>query len=363
MNIELLVRFGLSFSLLVVGGLSNKIHQSRFLPRKLSSLPILNKYPDKVEIIVKSTIKNLRLFSFILPIFILIDWNVINVISLLIIKYSTELSIIAENILGDIFINFSDNENQRQRRLTFTPAILVIAKWITILISFIFCLYALEIDPTPLLGSIGLIALILGYGARHIINDIYSGLFIIFEDYFRIGDLIDIDGFIGAVKYFSLRSTKIQSRSGETRVYANGLISKFSKKYAILNDIFITYSRIDKDFVSKLHYNLKKAGHDPWIDFEDITPGTSWEAKIIKAIDESTYVVVVVSNNYLKSEQCAREAVYFLARKKTIIPISYTEINMNKVPHWLSSKHFIFFKEDNYEGSFRTLLKAINNFN
>lgn len=362
-QIDFLVNLGLALLIFFIGLFSNYILRCNWVTNWLNNLPILKRFPNRIEEIIRSITKNIRLTGFTLPIFILINnlGLITIVLNLLTIKIITDLSIIGEKLLGDLFVNLSDNEQQRQRRLTLTPPILVIMKWITIITGGIFTLYALNINPTPLLGGIGILSLILGFGARNILNDIFSGLFILFEDYFRVGDLVSFNGFTGSVIEFSLRSTRLKSNTGEILVYPNGSIQKISKKYALINDIFITYSRRDKEFVDKLHYFLKKSGHDAWIDFEDIPHGSSWEREIIKAIDSCTYVLIIVSNNYLKSEQCAREAVYFNARKKKIIPLIITEPNYEKIPYWISSKNFIFFTEEySFEGSFRNLLKTIN---
>ena len=72
----------------------------------------------------------------------------------------------------------------------------------------ILILLAWGIDSVTLLASIGLLGVVLSFGAQSIVEDIISGLFLILEKQFSVGDIVTLDGFRGRVTEIGLRTTK-----------------------------------------------------------------------------------------------------------------------------------------------------------
>jgi small conductance mechanosensitive channel len=81
-------------------------------------------------------------------------------------------------------------------------------RYLTGFIGVIFILTAWGVDSVTLLASIGLIGLVISFGAQSIVEDIISGLFLIIEKQFAVGDIILIDDFRGKVVEIGLRTTK-----------------------------------------------------------------------------------------------------------------------------------------------------------
>ena len=94
--------------------------------------------------------------------------------------------------------------------------------------------------------SAGILSLIVGLGAQPLIEDIFAGIFIVFEHTFEIGDIIVVDGFRGTVKEMGIRSTKIEDAGGDVKVINNSdirtLINMTSKLSTAICDISISYS-------------------------------------------------------------------------------------------------------------------------
>jgi small conductance mechanosensitive channel len=80
--------------------------------------------------------------------------------------------------------------------------------FITAFIGLLFILTAWGVDSVTLLASVGLIGLVISFGAQSIVEDIISGLFLIIEKQFAVGDIIIIDDFRGKVMEIGLRTTK-----------------------------------------------------------------------------------------------------------------------------------------------------------
>ena len=69
-------------------------------------------------------------------------------------------------------------------------------------------------------------------------------------------------------------------------------------------DVFISYSRVDSDFVHALDEYLKSQERDVWVDWEDIAPAAEWQQDIYDNIDAAESFVFVVSTRSLASEYC-----------------------------------------------------------
>ena len=84
----------------------------------------------------------------------------------------------------------------------------------------------LEIDLAPLIAGAGIGGLALGFGAQSIVKDFLSGLFMLIEDQYGVGDVIDIGPAIGTVEEVSLRSTTLRDVKGTVWHIPNGEITR-----------------------------------------------------------------------------------------------------------------------------------------
>ena len=127
----------------------------------------------------------------------------------------------------------------RQRRLTIIPLLQSFTKYTIYFGAGIFVLEIFTIDPTPILAAVGFVGLAASLGAQNLINDIVSGFFILFENYYLVGDYIaagnveerEIEGFVEAIE---LRTTRVRHPNGQLQIIRNGemgSIVNYSKKY------------------------------------------------------------------------------------------------------------------------------------
>ncbi|MFA7266777.1 MAG: mechanosensitive ion channel domain-containing protein, partial [Candidatus Nanopelagicales bacterium] len=105
-----------------------------------------------------------------------------------------------------------------QRRRARAEAIASLLRSITS--AFIACigvllvLAQLEINITPLLASAGVIGVALGFGAQSLVKDYLSGIFLILEDQYGVGDVVDLGPVVGTVEEVTLRVTRVRDMSG-----------------------------------------------------------------------------------------------------------------------------------------------------
>ena len=84
----------------------------------------------------------------------------------------------------------------------------------------------LDIDLGPLIAGAGIGGIALGFGAQSIVKDFLSGLFMLIEDQYGVGDVIDLGYATGTVEKVSLRSTTIRDVKGTVWHVPNGEISR-----------------------------------------------------------------------------------------------------------------------------------------
>jgi len=92
-------------------------------------------------------------------------------------------------------------------------------------------LLELGIDLAPVLASAGILGFAIGFGAQELIKDLISGFFILFEQSFNVGDVIQIGDFKGTVLEIGIRKTKLVNWKNEIRLVNNGdirVITQFS---------------------------------------------------------------------------------------------------------------------------------------
>jgi len=79
---------------------------------------------------------------------------------------------------------------------------------------------------TSLLATAGIGGIAIAFGAQSLVKDVVSGLFLLFEDQFSVGEYIEAGGEKGTVEAITIRTTKIRKFSGETAIIPNGVIDK-----------------------------------------------------------------------------------------------------------------------------------------
>ena len=142
---------------------------------------------------------------------------------------------VAKLLVEEILLRSNDlTELERQRRLTIIPLIQSALKYLIYFSAGVAILYTIEIDATPILAGAGLLGLAVSLGAQGIVNDVVNGFFILFENYYLVGDFIETNGASGFVEAIELRTTRIRNPAGHVYIVRNGDVAKivnYSKTY------------------------------------------------------------------------------------------------------------------------------------
>lgn len=96
-----------------------------------------------------------------------------------------------------------------------------VVRYAVVIFGIIFGLNILGADVLTVIAGLGILALVIGFGAQSLIEDIFAGIFILFEGRFYVGDIISVDGFRGTVKSIGIVSTQIADVGGNIRIVNN----------------------------------------------------------------------------------------------------------------------------------------------
>ena len=116
------------------------------------------------------------------------------------------------------------SERREQRAKTIGS---VLKSFVTILIfgiAFLEIMIVMGLDITPLLTSAGILGVAIGFGAQNLVKDFLSGMFMLLEDQYGVGDVIDLGPATGTVEAVALRTTTIREGNGTVWYVRNGEI-------------------------------------------------------------------------------------------------------------------------------------------
>jgi small-conductance mechanosensitive channel len=220
---------------------------------------------------------------------------------------------------------------KRQKTLTG----LFVAIWrIIVFLSLAFALLQV-FDPkigaalAPLFASAGIIGVALGFGAQSLIKDFLSGIFIISENQYRIGDIIEIEGFSGTVERIGTRSTVMRDVDGNVHYFPNGMVQHVINKtmgYSMARFTMLLHPDSDIDAVSEI---IDRTGKE--LSEEDV-----WKDKILSppafvSVGEITgnSVEIIVAGKTQPSDQWS---VVSEMRRRLLDELEQRSIRLASIP-------------------------------
>ena len=165
----------------------------------------------------------------------LADWGPVGIKSIGIVLLSRVFISVTHLVVTEVLLRVENlTETQQQRRQTITPLVQSAIKYFIYFGAGILLLDTVGVDPGPILAGAGILGLAVGFGAQNLINDIVSGFFILFENYYLVGDYIETDTASGYVEAIELRTTRIRHIYGQVHILRNGditSITNYSKEF------------------------------------------------------------------------------------------------------------------------------------
>ncbi|MDT7551323.1 MAG: moderate conductance mechanosensitive channel [Actinomycetota bacterium] len=167
------------------------------------------------------------------------------------------------------------SERRRQRAETIGSVLRSVATLVVFTVAGAMVMAELGFDLGPVLASAGIVGVAVGFGAQNLIKDFLNGMFMILEDQYGVGDVIDAGEATGTVEAVGLRSTRLRDVAGTVWHIRNGEIVRVGNKSqgwarAVL-DIPVAW---DTD-VTHVRSVVKAAADEVWQD-ED------WSDKVVE---------------------------------------------------------------------------------
>jgi hypothetical protein len=133
------------------------------------------------------------------------------------------------------------------------------------------------------------------------------------------------------------------------------------------SDVFVSYRRLDVDFVKRLVEDLQKDGKEVWVDWEDIPPGVEgFVDEIKRGLEGADTFIAVLTPDYLESTYCVdMELGYAVQMNKRIIPIVLKKFEGYEIPKGVGHINWIYFtphagQDNTYEESFPKILDVMH---
>jgi len=153
-----------------------------------------------------------------------------------------------------------------QRARTMGSVLKNIISIIVFIIVLLMVLSRLGLDIAPLLASAGILGVALGFGSQSLVKDFLSGVFMLFEDQYGVGDVVDVGEASGTVEAVSLRITRLRDVNGTVWYVRNGEILRvgnMSQNWArTVLDIPVSY----REDLARVRRVLDEIANDLWED-------------------------------------------------------------------------------------------------
>jgi moderate conductance mechanosensitive channel len=163
------------------------------------------------------------------------------------------------------------NERNRQRVETMGSLLRSIVTFVVATLAVLTVMALLGIPLGPLLASAGIAGVAIGFGAQSLVKDFLSGIFMILEDQYGVGDVIDTGEAIGTVEEVTLRITRLRDADGVTWYVRNGEIIRIGNRSqgfsTAVVDMPVSYTENVERVVAVIRDAVQAMGADPeWAD-------------------------------------------------------------------------------------------------
>jgi moderate conductance mechanosensitive channel len=122
------------------------------------------------------------------------------------------------------------SERSRQRTLTLGGVLRNMASVVIFGFALLLVLGELEVNLGPLIAGAGIAGVAIGFGAQSLVRDFFTGMFIVLEDQYGVGDTVNLGEAQGTVERVSLRTTWVRDLEGTRWVVPNGEIRRVANK-------------------------------------------------------------------------------------------------------------------------------------
>jgi hypothetical protein len=170
-----------------------------------------------------------------------------------------------------------------------------------------------------------------------------------------LATITDIHGFTSQLVIMSVAALGSAIAAAMSLVLSRELARRRQARH-----VFIIYARDDLEVARKLAHLMKEVGLSPWLDVDELVPGQVWKNAVLKALEESSVAVILVSKSIEKSgfvgEEMNAAMKLLQSRDASVVPIVPVRIDDSAVPEQLAQIQWVDLQE---KGAEEKLLRGL----
>jgi moderate conductance mechanosensitive channel len=151
---------------------------------------------------------------------------------------------------------------REQQTRTMAGLLYSVGSTLIIAVAFLTALPEFGFNVTPVAAAAAVASLAFGFGAQTLVKDLINGFFIVFEDQFVVGDLIQLNGETGRVEYLTLRRTVLRNATGAMVTIPNSLVGQVANLSRDWSQAFVDVTVPSDELVSRALATLEKIAGD-----------------------------------------------------------------------------------------------------
>ncbi len=152
------------------------------------------------------------------------------------------LVLLCARVLGFLLGCFKPKERKAKTLISLFSSLL---HYVAALVILCWGLSLLGVNVNAIVASVGIVALIVGFGAESLVADVVTGIFLIFENQYNVGDIVEVNGFRGVVKEIGIRTTSIMDTGENIKIINNSemknILNRSDNISRAVSDIAIPY--------------------------------------------------------------------------------------------------------------------------
>jgi small-conductance mechanosensitive channel len=172
----------------------------------------------------------------------------------------------ARGVLPDNLADSTSVARRAQRTAAMSTVLKSVITALVLTIVLTMALSVLGVNIAPIIASAGIVGLAVGFGAQSLVRDVVSGLFILMEDQYGVGDVIDLGEAIGTVEAVTLRVTRLRDINGVVWYVPNGEITRVANQSQNWARAVIDVSVAYHEDLVRVQSVLRDVAHDLWDD-------------------------------------------------------------------------------------------------
>ena len=151
--------------------------------------------------------------------------------------------VLAVDYLLVLILSFIRPKSHRARTILSITSSMI--RYISIIVIIVGVMSILRADVTTIIAGLGIIALIIGFGAESLITDVVTGFFILMDNQYNVGDIIEVGGFRGVVSEIGIRTTSLTDSGGNVKIINNSdmknILNRSDNSSKAVSDFAVPY--------------------------------------------------------------------------------------------------------------------------